>query len=108
MNEDKLVMQMLGKFNESKLSVQTVINPMIVLESKVENFDGIIRRNMVEAIADKIFSSYKHLTFQSFKDPSYVGDVYSYSTYVFSKNELVNLIDHVFKAGMEAARDRDN
>lgn len=108
MKEDKLVMQMLGKFNESKLNIQTVINPTLVLESKVENFDSIIKRSMVEAIADKIYGSGKHLTFANFRDPNYDGDVYSYSTYVFSKSELISLIDTVFKAGMEAAKNESN
>ena len=96
MSEDKLVMQMLGKFNDCKLTIQTVINPSLVMESKVENFDSIVRRKMIEAIADKIYNNGKHVTFANFKDPNYIGDVYSYSTYVFSKLELTNLIDNVF------------
>ena len=63
MSEDKLVMQMLGKFNDCKLSIQTIINPTLVMESKVENIDSIIRRKMIEAIADKIYSNGKHVTF---------------------------------------------
>ena len=101
---DKLTKQLLGRYAPNRLTIQTTIDPALVLAARDVDIKAIVFRNLQQELADKLVTDHNR-TLVKENSPYFTGDLWKMELYSFSRNQLERLIEDSYNAGMEAAKD---
>lgn len=106
--DDMLYKQLLGRYSDNKLSIQTVITDFEYFKIDEQEMRKHIDQRMAHEIGLKIVndSDLRDVVVGS-HDPNFIGKPIRMETYCFSKTGLMSLITNAFNAGVESTKGSD-
>jgi hypothetical protein len=107
-NDDMLIKQLLGRYVENRLSIQTVLTDFEFFKMDEVEMRKEIDKRMAQEIALKIINDYdlRDVTVGG-NDPNFLGKPIRLETYCFSRVGLMSLITNAFNAGVESTKGSD-
>lgn len=106
---DRLVQQLLGRYNKCKLTVETGIDKYLADTLKNDcDYVTIVKENMVNALAKELIYNSNVCTIEKqVSEPGCLSERYRSTLYCFSKDNVAQLVKDCFDAGVEAAKQTD-
>lgn len=104
---DMLIKQLKGRYNNCKLSCNTYMDELIVMNS-IADIQALVKQRMATEVATSILNSQHYVTWKvSPPSPDYIGTRYQIETYLFGIDTLDRLIKDAFDAGVESTKSKE-
>lgn len=101
---DNLTKQLLGRYAPNRLTIQTTLDPALILQVRDVDIKSIVFKNMQMALSEKLVETHIR-TLVKDNSPYFTGELYRMELYSFSREQVARLIEDSYNAGMEAAKD---
>lgn len=107
--DDMLIKQLLGRYSDNKLTIQTIITDYEFIKIDETEMRKHVDLRMAHEIAMKIVNDPDlRDAVVGDVDPKFIGKPVRMETYCFSKTGLMSLITNAFNAGAESTKGSDH